>query len=56
MTVLMGTGLEYVKLGLSGYIKYQRRVELLTFEQMSLLMRDAIVRRKSLNQADVDTF
>lgn len=52
----MGTGLENVKLGLSGYRKIQRQVKLLTFEQVSSLMCDAIVLRKGLNRAKVSTF
>ena len=56
VTVLIGTGLECAKLGLSGYIKLERHVKLLEFEQVSLLMRDYIVRLKPLDEEDVDIF
>ena len=56
MTVLIGTGLECAKLGLSGYIKLERHVKLLEDEQVSLLIRDDIVRLENVNKEDLDTF
>lgn len=56
MTVLIGSGVEHVRQGMSGYMRFARHIELLTCEQVSSLMSAAIVRHHGLKTEHVDTF
>ena len=54
LSVLIGTGLEYAKLGLSGYEKMPRQIRHLSLSQVSKLMADSIVsvNRLTVQQAN----
>lgn len=54
--VIIGTGLEYLKWGMSGYVKMKRHPKLLEYEQVASLMCDDIVDQRSFMRTDVQTF
>lgn len=56
MPVIIGTGLQYLKWGMSGYVKIERHIKLLEFEQVASLMCDDIVNQRSFERNDVETF
>ncbi|KAL3150993.1 hypothetical protein ABBQ38_012866 [Trebouxia sp. C0009 RCD-2024] len=56
VVVLIGTGLEFGKTGLRGYRKIARTVNILTDDQVELLMKTDILSRHMLSPEDVDTF
>ncbi|KAL3148758.1 hypothetical protein ABBQ38_014169 [Trebouxia sp. C0009 RCD-2024] len=56
LVVLIGTGLEFGKFGLTGYRKIARTVNILTDDQVELLMKTDILSQHRLSPEDVGAF